>query len=864
MSVGGPLTEARVAELSRAWQGRDVRPLRALVEETLGDLRQPQGTLSVWRRFSQAVYTDQRAPLLAHPDVVGRVADPDDWTELARIALTSLTDLLPDPAPNSPETALLSMFCYFEALAFWEYSYEHEPVVALVEVFSGWVAGLGAPREDDLHWRTVDATRMLAESLPAQFEVEDALGATSPRRMVQRARCVVDRLERVEEDLARDSQVVDDLARTMNGLLRSDVGHTLPFFRLLADAVGPAARDFVDNLHERDKDKEVLGGLDAAIAACVEFERSMAGRQGVFASESRAHRLTLESSRDLLLQQRASLSMTGGEVAFVYPFGLPVSPTGSDVVRHRLRAHFEGGEGVPEDLPVLCGMPTVLMDTPQTDAWAPNLGEDHLIHVGVRLLWESHELVLRTADGVVLRDLNLEVRLGGLGNYYVRAGVATSTPVSYDGGETWERGGTAWTPHEVDQFVRRIGDECGDNTLWFVPRGATGTEPRGTTWSGFVDLVAHVIHDLADYAAALDSAEQHRVDATDAVAAEESWDDALVEYAEDLVSIRAFLKRHAHAVLVVTEAVAVDADGRHFVEEATDLQWLAGHGAWVAPQRSFATGILEWVRSDGAARGSTGAPATEQRERASVRCHGDTTLVFAGNCPHWQVLETRELVEFSASLIGVYARRREWLTRSAARDESRVRTLLQPSRIETLDLPELRSTLAEVRRLDIQLQERISRVRTLLDQARTFMLSRSYHSRGTLDYLCSVNGVAAIGGALEASVGATASLQELVRSRIDRLANTTAQRSDAAVEERRARRERPVTLLLTVLAVLSLIDLFSWSNSYLGVESRRSVWLMELGVLLVLILGVVTWSWERRSRGGDDPPDEAAPPPRTP
>ncbi|WP_107771888.1 hypothetical protein [Nocardioides sediminis] len=865
MSIGG-LTEARVAELSRAWHARDVRPLRALVEEALGDPRQPHATLSVWRRFSQAVYTGQRAPLLAHPDVVGRVADPDDWTELSEVAWRSLIGLLPDQAPDSAETALLSLFCYFEALAFWEYSYDHEPVVALVDVFSGWVAGLGAPGEDDLHWRTVDATRMLAESLPCQFEVEDALGATSPRRLSDRARVVVVRLEQVEGKLAPDSRGPDDVARTLVGLLRSDVGHTLPFFRLLAEAVGPAARAFEDNLGERDQDKEVLGCLDDAIAACVEFERSPAGRRGVFASESRAHRLTLESSRDLLLQQRASLTMTGGEVAFVYPFGLPVSPTGSDVVRQRLRAHFEGGEGVPEDLPVLCGMPTVLMDTPQTDAWAPNLGEDHLIHVGVRLLWESHELVLRTADGVVFRDLNLEVRLGGLGNYYVRAGVGTNTPVSHDGGETWERGGTAWTPHQVDQFVRRIGDECGDNTLWFVPRGAAGTQTDGTTWSGFVDLVAHIIHDLANYAAALDSAEQHRVDATDALAAEESWDDALVEYSEDLVSIRAFLKRHAHAVLVVTEAVAVDADGRRFVEEAPDLQELAGYSAWVAPQRSFATGILEWVRSDGSDRGSTGPPAADQRERASVRCHGDTTLVFAGNCPHWQVLETRELVEFSASLIGVYARRREWLTRSAARDEAEVRTLLQPGRIEGLDLSELRSTLAEVRRLDIQLQERISRVRTLLDQARTFMLSRSYHSRGTLAYLCSVNGVEALGGALEASVGATSSLQELVRSRIDRLANTTAQRSEAAVEERRARRERPVTLLLTVLAVLSLIDLFSWSNTYLGLESRRSVWLVEVSILLGLVVGVLAWSWERRARGGDDDPstDEAAPPPRTP
>ena len=857
MSIAGPLTDARVAELERAWRARDNRPMRALLEQAMEDPRRPQATLSVWRRFSQAVFTDQRGPFLAHADVVGRVKDPDDWNELAGIALGSLTAIVEDPSPDSAATAVLSLFFYFEALTFWEYSYEHEPVVALVEVFSGWLASLGEPLQDNVCWRLVDATRVLAESLPAQFEVEDALGATSPKQMTERARLVVCRLEQVDQRLrCQQHDDNDGLTATMALLLRSDVDHTLPYFRLLADHVGPAALAFVDNLDGRHVDEEVLGMLEEAIAACSAFESSEAGRHGVFASESRAHRLTLESSRELLLQQRPSVSMTAGEVAFVFPFGLPMSPTGSDVVRQRLRAHFEGGDGIPEDIPVLCGLPTVLMDTPQTDAWAPNLGEDHLIHVGVRLLWESHELVLRTSDGATYRDLNLEVRLGGLGNYYVRAGVGTTTPVSHDGGETWERGRSAWTPHQVDQFVRRIGDECGDNTLWFVPRGSAGAEPRGTTWCSFVDLVAEVIHDLAGYASTLDSADQHRAEAADAVAAEESWDEALVEYAEDLVSIRAFLKRNAHSVLLVTEAVAMDPRGHYAVENAADLVDLAGYSAWAAPQRSFAMGILEWVRSGTPRPTSEPTPAVSDLDRATVLCHGDTTLVFAGNCPHWQVLETRELVEFAASLIGVYARRREWLTRTAARDEAQVRALLRPSRIEQLDLRGLRSTLAEVRRLDIQLQERISRVRTLLDQARTFMLSRNYHSRGTLDYLCSVNGVADLGGALEASVGATASLQELVRSRIDRLANLTSQRSEATAEERRAARERPVTLLLTVLAVLSLIDLFSWSNSYLGLQGKQGAWLAELGILVVLMAGVVTWSWERRSRDGDGPPTD--------
>ncbi len=830
-------------EIARAWQRRDNRPLRVFLERHLtDDPLDPPGTgrLKAWRRLSQAVFTGERAPLAGlfgsadeGSPGAGRAAGTDlSWAELADRALSDLERRL-DLSDADEGAALLGVFVFFESLTFWEYSSNHVPIVAIIEALAARGRSVEPVR---------DAAVRMADILRAQFDVESGIGQQSAGNVGRRAADVVGALRALRTELEASwpgleaAQPQGGLRLRLAALLLEEIAYTVPYYELLATAIAPAAQAFAEGLTTRRHDVDVAEQLGKAVAASRAFEESAVGRAGVYGTEARAHRLCLEAAARVLEDEAPSLLLSEVDVVFVYPFPLPLSGLGNDVTLESLRRHFEGRAGERDDvLRELAGGRVTLDDTPQTDAWAPNLASDQLTHVGVRLLFEQDQLMLRTAEGHVFRDLDVEVRLGGLGNYYVRVRISRSTQCSDDEGVTWQSRSPEWTPHVFDQMVRRVAEVTGGEEIWFQSRADQGaTVPADGTFASFVELAAQIVSDLTAYAQRLRPTGDDDPD----VVTGEAGDAAL----------SAFVVRNAHALVTVTAAVGLGPGGRRVPVETTErLLELAGHHLLFDAQRPFATGLLQWARSTGSVPESSAATVlTTSREgqaRELIRCNGDTTVVFAPTSPNWQVLETVELVEFAASLNGIFARRRDWLTRWLQEDEVRSRVLGERAGSDLVEgsawtADHRVADLAELRSVEQALNERVGRVQALLDRATEFMLSRNHHARGLLTYLCERNGVMERRDALEAVVASSSARQDVIRSRVERAADTAAQAVGEQRELRRIRSERPLQIILTVLTVLGLIDLFTWANETWRVSDNQWVWLAEV-TTLVLMAGAV-------------------------
>lgn len=860
------------ADIARSWPRRDSAAFRAHMEQLL---RTPgsddDGALRVWRRFSQAVFAGELRPLLTMLAAEAAADDPlaaePGWDEVAERTVDRIAARVPDGPDRAVALATLSVFFYFESLTFWENGQVYEELHALRRACRR-LHEAHPPAEGDSHEAVAHAVRdavdALFDSLEPQFGVENAIGSCCPRELAGQSRAAErqlgiawSRLDDAAADLAgRPASPSTDAWRALVELLARDIEETRPYHALLASHVAPASERFVENLVRRDADGAVIAELEAAIEACSAFEQSEAGLRSVSSSETRAHRYVLGEARDQLVAGTPTVLFDEAEVVFSYPFGLPVESTGDDPVRRTLRAYLEGDAAPPVDrLPLLAGASVTLEDTPQTDAWVEGPGVDGLDYIGVRLVFERDELLLRTASGVLHRDLGIEVRLGGLGNHYVRITAGTHTQVWDDELGTWTDQDHPWTPHDLDQFVRGSNRDTGAEELWFRPLDDPGdplVPPAGTTVHGsLLELAARLVADIAAFAEELAGAGAERDLADHQHLVEPGPDDA--RPASDEV-VTAFLERHAQVLVTVTRATLVGpGTGPRAIESAVSFETALGSRVALTAQRPFAQSILEWLRYP--------EPTAEERRerlldgrirRELLWCSGDVTLVYAPSLPNWQLMETREVIEFAASLTGVYSRRHAWLHRRLAIADRRSRDPLAPAPADGVDPDEgsspptgtatstkrVRRDLDAARAVELDLDECLNHIQVLLDRARNFRMSRDLQSRDIVRHVCGLNGVVDLQDALGASVAAADTQQRLVHARVERLQSTLDQRLAAEADERRKRAERPLQYLISALTVFAFIDLFWWTNDSWQWTANHAVWAGQL-VFLAVLGGVV-------------------------
>ncbi|OWY61021.1 hypothetical protein B7486_66035, partial [cyanobacterium TDX16] len=216
-----------------------------------------------------------------------------------------------------------------------------------------------------------------------------------------------------------------------------------------------------------------------------------------------------------------------------------------------------------------------------------------------------------------------------------------------------------WSPHDLEQWIRRANREMGSERIWFADRhdpDATPVEVEGGHDGDppFEQLV-EVAEAIADAVPGLLA----RVlgDAYDEVAPPTEHND---------------LAEHAHVVLAVREASRLPRDldvPPSPVTNPAELPELLGGTVLFLRQRPFASALEEWVRYP--------APTTDDL----LADHGfpgdllhrndDVSLLCTFASPNWVSVEYVEMVEFTASLTGLYAAWRVWL---AAQDHHLERT----------------------------------------------------------------------------------------------------------------------------------------------------------------------------------------------
>lgn len=893
-------------EIASGWSRRNNAPLRVYVEHVLrqaddddrsGEQRLlADDPLRLWRRFSQAVFAGEMQPLLhllpddLESEPVAAADRAPDWAVIADLVLRELhrhLDAMDGPG-RAVAAATLQVFAYLECLVFWEHSTVYDEidgiVAAMADRHDALVRLTATSESVEQHaCRVSEAAVDLARSLSPQFEVEHAIGCCSPERLAIAARDAHQQLRGVAAHLHSTWQTLrgapdvqrrgTEQVRTLEALLAllaDDIAQTAPYHLLLDGEVAPAAAQLISHLRDGRDPAGVRERIGRAIEACRAFERSAEGARSVAATETRAHRLSIEAAIPLIEAGTPMLHFEKAEVTYVFPFGLPVAASGDDPVRRVLRRHLRG-DADPQVamVPKIAGARTVLDDTPQTDAWLEH--GDHsggLDYVGVRLLVED-ELVLRTSSGRLYRDLGLEVRLGGLGNHYVRASIGTQTSFSDDGGRTWHHHGEAWTPHTLDQMIRRGNSNVGDEELGFRRRTDAvggGFEQDGeVAFASLIELAARIVADIVAFARVLTALEQQDEESIARITPDPGED-----VGSDLSGITDFLGRHAQVLVSVTEASAMRLGQLSPVEDSDTFLSLAGATVALSVQRPYAQSVLEWLRYP--------YPSEEEQRRqllpGRVRreliwSSGDTCTVFAPSLPNWQLMETLELIEFSISLTGVYSRRQNWLRQSlavadrstapvgdsAARtpaDERGVRLRPSGGSLDTLSTDRLAAELDRVRAVEVGLDECLNHVQVLLDRARSFRVSGDVQSRELVRHICSLNGVVDLQDGLAASIGAAATQQRLVHARVERIQAALDRRLAEEANVRRSQAERPIQLLVSALTVFALIDLFSWSNGAWDLGRNRWVWVVE-ALALVLVAGVVVGINMRLWRDGDAP-----------
>lgn len=827
IALPDPLNTPAWAPVRRDLRRRDASALRMMLGRELDHVAGPDGNpvdvdglLRFWARFSQAVYDEEADWLCGELGLaLTRPGTSIDWDGVVDASFTWMLARFPpaDTELGARCRATFAVFAYAETIVFWEYAVVRAEVTAIRRALEQ-LAGPGLPGGSVAAARCRDLVRLcvlLMGCLEGEQQVEAAMSACAVEAVQASAAAAsselgnaMGRATALRRRIAADRQagtLESGLAHHLDAMIAltlDDLDGTRPYFALLADAVAPACAAFITNLRDRGSDAAVTSQLRDAAQRCREFEHGPAGVQSVFGTEVRAHRIPLEAAAAALEAGTESLELSAADVTYLYPFGLPVAATGTDVLPELMAALERGTDGARSPVDELAGARVVIDDTPHSDGWLASSSVQEQDYRAFRAVFPDHELLLTTADGVTYAGLVLDVRLSGMGNHYVRLRMGTDTLVV---GAEPGAVPPAWTPHELEQAIRRGGQFAGAERVWL--RARTPGCADGPEFASLLALASRIVADLAR-------------------AAHEHEHSPEGELARDLDVAEGFLARYCQVLVTVfrAEAVAVDGKRRALVEEA-DLEGVLGVQTALTAQRSLAQSVLEWVvypRADAALRHRRTLGGRIQRE--IVWCAGDLTALFVPTAPHWRTLETKAHVEYASSLIGVYWRRQQWLRRvvdevGAALDEGE-------------------GDLDQLLRWAATLSEAIRHVQLLVDRANEHTLSKDQQGREVLQHLMGLNGVDDLRRSLDATVEASRSTQ---RSLTERL---TEARSGAE-EEAQRRRQRPLEILLAVLAVVGIIDVFVWINDGWGLTGDHTWWITETAV--VACVAVLLWWLGRRA-----------------
>lgn len=833
-----PLDSEAWSPIRRDLRRRDATALRMMLGRELDHVHGPDGTLvdvsgllRFWARYCQAVYDEQADELSLE---LGLAPTPPgaaiDWDTVVSHSFATMTDAFPsaDTDLGARCRATFAVFVYAETIVFWEYAVVAAEVaamrLALQDLARGGITGDTVAAE-----RCRELVRLAAELLgcvEAELAVEGAMTASAMRAVgvrSQRAAAALDEAQRRGSSLRRrvaaerDGGVLEDaLAEQLDALLAlvlDDLDGTTPYFDLLAGAVIPAGSAFLANLERRDDDDAVAAELREAARRCRRFEDGPAGRWSVFGTEIRAQRIPLEAAAAALESGTETLELTSAEVTYLYPFGLPVAATGTDVLPELMAALERAGDDAWSPVSLLADARVVIDDAPRSDGWLASSSVQEQDYRAFRAVFPDHELMLTTADGVTYAGLDVDVRLSGMGNHYVKLRLGTDTrvvaPVASDDP-------APWTPHELEQAIRRGGQFAGAERVWL--RARTPGVDDGAEFTSLLGVATRIVADLARAA----HAHEHSPDE---------------ELGRDLEVAEGFLARYCQVLVTVSTAEAIGPGGvrRALVDEA-GLEGVLGVQTALTAQRSLAQSALGWVAHPAV------DPALRQRrtlagriQRELVWCAGDLTALFVPTAPHWRTVATQAQVEYASSLIGVYWRRQQWLRRVL--DEVGAALDAEPATLDAEQLTELANRLSGA----------VRHVQLLVDRANEHTLSKDQQGREVLQHLMGLNGVADLRRSLDATVEAAQSTQRALAERLEHA------RADAEELAQRVR-QRPLEILLAVLAVVGVIDVLAWVNDGWGLSGDRAVWIGETLVLLGAA-ALLWWLGLRAWRVAKAPPD---------
>jgi hypothetical protein len=868
-----PLEESTWRLLARQWRQREPMAFRREVFERLDAAAEGWGDLAFAIFSNVDPHTGRRLALTGD----------DRVREVERIAADALEKML-GAQPLAPfDSAVLGTFVYYECLCAWERTDYYDEITAVVEALHELVStSLGVdvgtqalpdpaslPAGDATSQALLHAAVLLARTLEDQFEVENALFCSCPTDLTRQAGAVLGLEGVAPDDVHLDDLVLllehvaeagDEPQQRLASLLLADACTVRTYFGALAEHVGPAAEAFVQRLGPA-LDVEVADDLTAALpqpaALAARLEQAArAARQAqaeladdVLASEVRAHAQTLAQMRRAVDDERDTLLVEDGGVALLFPFGMPQVVNPGEMVRRLLHPH--GGvvedehlQGAALDRELqrrrrqalagyhLMGMPVLVIPGSETDAWGATGSElatdTSLFSVRLELL--KHHLVLETTFPTRHIGITVEVHLSSLGNHQVRIATSTDVPVRYPEGDatdpstTWRdvrygaEGRTLWTPHDVEQWIRRANREMGSERIWFAdrhdPDGAMewiDERPDGDDGDTFEQLV-EVAEAVADAVPRL---------IADVLGAEYADVCAPTEHND--------LAEHAHVVLTVRDASRLPRDldvPAHPVVSPTELPELLGGTVLFLRQRPFASALEEWVRYPDAQ--PENLLADHGFPGDLVHRNDDVSLLCTFASPNWVSVEYAEMVEFTASLTGLYAAWKVWL---GAQDHE-----LNSTSEEDLDHAQV---LAQLQLLAGSIQH----VQSIREHVRSAHLTRTAVQRQLVHDLLEASEVPRVERALQDKVTSV----EAVADRLERLAEVRS-------EHRTARTERRFAVLGIVLAVGGAAGLFQWLHA----EDRAGnglhlpmieVVLVVVGILLLLrVLRSVDVRRERRQR----------------
>jgi hypothetical protein len=377
-----------------------------------------------------------------------------------------------------------------------------------------------------------------------------------------------------------------------------------------------------------------------------------------------------------------------------------------------------------------------------------------------------------------------------------------------DGAEYWTG---RWTPHDIDQWVRRSGFEVGREELYLAETGHP--ERRATrTYAQVAELAEAMVRDLERRLLTSDSADSLVTDDAPAI--------------NDSVSSVNDLHANVHVLIVASRVREHSADGSE--EEVTDpkrLPGLLGCQALLLPQRNRPVTLEEWIRHDP-------SPPEDILDGIGLpddllAVSGDVTLLCTLGSPSWALVEVQQLVEFGVSMVGPLAAWSVWLRLESQRAGGQI---AKAAETDTLDDVFLESA---------RVAEQIGRVRALVDYLRSAQLMRGHRDRQLLRRFIEAAGVDHLEESLHTSVESVLAQREFGTAHAERIVEKRRKSDEERrklLETRQAKAMGFLDGVLALVAIAGLTQLFQWLSDHLGWDTRHVIG-MELAVLAVLVLG---------------------------